>query len=688
MFIENINLKNFGSLKKADLHFKKGFNLINGVTGQGKSTIISAIDYSIRKNSLPLPNMVSWGERNLNSVLNLEHEGKKFRIEGDITKGKTTIHKRNLRIDKEEYDSLDEISNILSGYFDPSLCGAALLTKQGETELIEAKPAERKAILQKIYDLDFKQAISDLENIKKEQEEELRKIEDKILVLENKEYRKLEIVELPYSEEEVKEFQKKISEIQKELFAKEQSLIELKKLQEKVEELEKDYLFKQGKVSLQEKEYDAVVKTISSKKEIHAKNKSEFENTDWEEKAKKIKEEIENLPPLKRIASKENNLPEMETVLRDLYSEMNKAKSDYGAVQEGKCPTCKRPYESSTISDYKEAFQKFTLEYEEYKKEYENHKEEIKEYEKLVEENRQNKELKASKEAEYNYEMENSVLRKQNAEQALKSLEDELETYKKEEERLKVEIANLEKDVLSAKTKLVEEKSNLEAMPEIVSPENLQNKIEVYQSKIDGVNEVKTRNEQAKNHNQEIESLKKQDKQEIVRVKKERDKVTEEIDLYVSCASILKKDFPNYVITQMIGGIEEGINDFIDRVYDGRYQVKMKETKSGIEMLYGPEEVDVRQASGGEQQIYNVSCLVAYAKLANLGVLILDEAFSMLNEDLEIKAFSAIQEMIEDGIFNQVIYITHRDETKNFLITNYQSHVIDVHDGIAEVADG
>lgn len=52
MFVEELNLKNFKSFKKATLKFDKGFNLILGPNGSGKSNIIDAMRFVFGETSL------------------------------------------------------------------------------------------------------------------------------------------------------------------------------------------------------------------------------------------------------------------------------------------------------------------------------------------------------------------------------------------------------------------------------------------------------------------------------------------------------------------------------------------------------------------------------------------------------------------------------------------------------------
>lgn len=47
MIIKKLQLGNYGALKNATINFQKGFNILSGANGQGKSHIIRALAYLI-----------------------------------------------------------------------------------------------------------------------------------------------------------------------------------------------------------------------------------------------------------------------------------------------------------------------------------------------------------------------------------------------------------------------------------------------------------------------------------------------------------------------------------------------------------------------------------------------------------------------------------------------------------------
>jgi len=167
-------------------------------------------------------------------------------------------------------------------------------------------------------------------------------------------------------------------------------------------------------------------------------------------------------------------------------------------------------------------------------------------------------------------------------------------------------------------------------------------------------------------------------------LKKKRDNITIEINLIEQGIVILKKDFPNYVIQNTVSSIEKNTNDFLDKTYNGRYHIKIREDKAGIGILYGSKDKDIRISSGGEQDLFNLGLKHGFCRLTNIGVLMLDEVDKFMSASMSRHTFSIINEMVIDpkNEINQVLVITHKDEIKEMLESDFNAKIFRVENNL------
>jgi chromosome segregation ATPase len=68
---------------------------------------------------------------------------------------------------------------------------------------------------------------------------------------------------------------------------------------------------------------------------------------------------------------------------------------------------------------------------------------------------------------------------------------------------------------------------------------------------------------------------------------------------------------------------------------------------------------------------------VALASITGIGFLILDEIDSDASEDNSISLYS---NLIDSNLFSQIICISHKNDTKEHLLNNYQTKLIELGD--------
>lgn len=702
MKLNRIKVKDFGGLKKADVEFQKGYNLLTGRTGQGKSTMIEAFDTAIRKSQRPLKNIIRWGADNAIIEADFEHEGTSYHVE-ELVKKKG--HTKLLKSGNEEIDALDEVNKFLASRFDPALVGSALVSLQGESELISATPAQRKEVLQKIYDLEFKKQIDDFSTTKKEFEEQVYELDVEISGLKNTKYQFQELAELPYTEEQVKQYKDDISNLEKtieifnvdiERIKKEIQTVEdrTEKYNEKKKELDKKKLeldvVEEKKQNFEDKKNDLRAKKEKAEKEIQAVKELPDDGLDLSD----LEKELENIKLVRVVSFDDKKLVEAEKRVQDLQYDKRELKKQIDLISKGSCPTCGYEFDSHDS----DIFQKKLKDTEEKLKDAERVLYDLKEQKQVVEEKKQanilNKQKRESLKDKIESEKEKYEKNKKYIEEKLSMLEENFKNIKGQKKDVDEQIGDFVEriNVCSLEIQKIEEElsnfglvSTAELKQELdfisskrsknkETKKNLENCVEEYEDDL-------KQNEWKQKLNEEQEELKKQDQKKIDKKVKERDEKLKTIQDYADAIIILKKDFPNYIINSMLEDIENGMNDFVERVYGGRYKLKIRDTKSGIEIVYGENDAPVKEASGGEKQIFNIATKVSYAKLAGLGMLILDEVFSMLNDDLALTCHEAISSMVDEGIFEQVFVISHKEAVKDYLVLQYHASVLEVADG-------
>jgi DNA repair exonuclease SbcCD ATPase subunit len=173
---------------------------------------------------------------------------------------------------------------------------------------------------------------------------------------------------------------------------------------------------------------------------------------------------------------------------------------------------------------------------------------------------------------------------------------------------------------------------------------------------------------------QKIVDLKELSEFESAKVKQQKDlKVVED------SITILKRDFPIFIINQMAKQLEYYMNKFIEQTYNGRYQIKIKETKSGISITYGPEEEDVYFASGFEKGLFSIAYKDALCKISGIDILIMDEPDAFASEENSKQLFTFIGSLKDK--YSQIITVTHKPTVVEMLQNEFGAKVFEVASG-------
>lgn len=662
MIIKNLKLKNYGAINDADIDFQKGFNIISGANGQGKSHIIRSIAYLILNyNKGKIEDDCNWNSESFNIKLDLEHNNKNFLFDTSYTKKNGASKK--LKIDNESYDTNKDVTDILQEYFDPTYCKPALIAFQGEMDVVNATPSERRENLKKIYDLNFTQEIDSLSNEVKNLEKEIQNLQNEISVIENKQYDLHKEKDLPFDHAELLSKEQKLKDLTFKISSVEKEIEKYNLLKKNLESLENDYNYFEDEYAKNWKKIEEVDKSIDNFKEgLNNINKSTLE---------RYKKELSEII-LTRIKPDYDTTKE-ESLRNDIATQKNELKNiveKISLIEKGKCPTCGNDFSNVDIQEFLNK-----------KIEIEN---KINSLNLLLEEEKNNYN-KWKKEYDEN---ENNKTRKNNLEKYIEMEENKIQshisTFKErivDKENLKNSLIE-EREKLSAKIdKIYKEIQDFDMPDQYPEIDEEDKKLAIIlEQEIKNYTDITSYNTWAVLENEKIQKSMIKDKEQIDKLKKEKIKKEKDLVNYSNAVTILKKDFPNYIINSLKEEIEFGMNDILDKAYNGKYHISIQEKRNGLVINYGNKK-EIKLASGAEQNLFTIGFKNAFTKLAGLKVLLLDEVDNFMDENIAKQTFEVINSLIEQGLLNQVILISHKESVKTMLEADYKAKILEVSNG-------
>ncbi len=609
----------------------------------------------------------NWESDYYSLEMNLIHLDKEFNFKYYYDK-KSNKLVRELYIDKEFYKNKD-VTEILAEYFDPALCNSSIISFQGRVDLIDTTPAKRREGLKKIYNLDFSSQIKKAEfKIKDLTDKDLFDLKNNIFSMVNKDYNLNEIVSLPFSEEKRQELEIKLNSLEEKVKNYQLSLekytkinIEIKEIEKKIENINK-IIYTQNNDLLE----------LSNKKQQLVDN---YSNMNWETELKRLERELTDIEFTRPLKNNQLEIDKLKIEIQNLKFELKQVQSNLTASENGLCPECKRPFSSKEKNTYQEDVDNFTKRIQE-----------------------KNKDLKILEDLQIKYnEIINDNKVKENKVTLLKSkidsekvnIENNKKVYQKDIDIKKSEIQNKQLLIEQNNLNLKAYQEKLKSLQEDLPGEKPNIKESIYveisdiKIKIENYNNILIENNVKEEQNKKIEKQKKEDKILLANYLSKQKTVQKEIDTLKRFKIILQKEFPNYVIDQMVGSIEEGMNNIVDMIYEGRYKVKIVKTKAGIDVVYGKNDASIKVASGFEKELFNLGYKHAFSSISNLGILILDEIDSYADETNSEKLFETMGEL--KNLYNQIFIVTHKPNIQEILIQDHEALCYVMDKGKAEI---
>ncbi|MCX6801401.1 MAG: AAA family ATPase [Candidatus Diapherotrites archaeon] len=659
--ITSITLQNWRTHKNSTLEFGKGTNVIVGIMGSGKSSVINAISYALFGTFPALQSkQVSLGEiimarpnkcDNAKVILHFEYGGGNYRIEREISEEKTNYSKlfedEKLVAGPKQKDVNEAIEKILEINYE--LFSRAIYAEQNEMDFfLKLSPRERKQKFDELLGLEKyenarKNAVALQNQFAKANKERNSLLKEQKKLHDPKEEAALR-KKITADEKELEEIEKKITGAKK----------EEKMLREKLkteEEKEKEHKLYSDLLIKTNSKIETLREQIEKSKAISPKEitkKIEKAEKTLEERGKELEgceKEIEKLENESKKQGEEARVcaykkKELERELKEI------------AHLKGKCPTCKRELDdthknklaeeiNSKISEISAAGEKYEREAKIFE-------------EKIAKEKKQRRareeEIKTLRK-EF-YELEAGQRGAKEAEEKAK----QFEALKNEPENLKKEIKKIgfsKEELEKARKAFFEKQSAAELLEEKVS-----SKKELLKNYGNGL--------------QKIAEMKKLFEETEKKIEK-TERAANALGVFGNCLAATQ--------TSLRESLIETVNDATSNIWEKVYpykdftNAKLSIEENGYELKVltrNNEWVRVEGIlSGGERSAAAICIRIAFALVLTkkLSMLILDEP----THNLDTNAVETLGKMLREElprIIDQIFVITHDKQLESAASSN------------------
>jgi DNA repair exonuclease SbcCD ATPase subunit len=312
---------------------------------------------------------------------------------------------------------------------------------------------------------------------------------------------------------------------------------------------------------------------------------------------------------------------------------------------------------------------------------------------KLQKESQENKELRTKLEHEKQLLIERRDTRKREAETSLANAKAALDTEKSNLERLLASAAS----ALAETRKLLDMKKSSKADADkrlgsakaetVINPGDelitVQREIAGKKARIDEYQRILTEREAVIRQREQLKKQKEEDTKRIKILDTELQGKSREVAEIENSVKILKNEFPVYVISHIVKDLEVSMNDFLRRVYGGKYTIKLEDKKNSLRMVYGPKNADAGSglSSGYEKSIFSLAWKWALSKVQNNRALMMDEVDSAASQKNSLVFYKTIGDSMK--LFDQILIVSHKEQTRELLENEYDAQVLTFTDGLA-----
>jgi len=715
--IKKLYIRDFRNIKELIIEPSEYVNLISGNNGEGKSSILYAIEYCLTDNlNEKISEYVRWGCDKFFLEMTFDHSGSEYviKIEGDKTA------KKELKVDGNTYKN-SEATKKLAEIIDPNIIRYSSISEQGKTaQILFDTPANRLKKLKEILGIDkISELCQDLKEDIDKKQIEINLHDKEMKVLEDKTYNFITVEKLPNIEDikskfDILEKDKKNYDLQSviyETYLKDKKLYEdsiinlntydkeTKQFKDKIVELESSQKTHEDNTSVD----DLNEKIINLEKEqIQIQNEREaYQRISL--KIQSLRSSILSesnellLYPLRRLSTckyTNEDLLIVEDLLTKDKINIASVKKSLQLAKEGKCPTCGQDYIVNadelkvminalqfTILDNEEKIKEIKKEIEDYNKSF-NEQEKIK----IRRQNCQNKidDCQSELDGLLNGFIERDLNEPQvDYRNTISSLQKKIKDHNAVN-LFNVNISNEVRDFknkIETNIKLSEQFRKVLLPVEVNEPEMydhveyefLKSEILIYDARLKDQEKLIA-------HNEKIEEEKESDKLKIKSLISFIDSISYKVGILKESRQILDKDFSAWLIDQGAEYLKEKMNEFFSNAY-GKYEITFSQDKNSIDFFYsdGDNISPCSMASGHEQKVLAVGFRIALSSLNNIGLMMLDEVDSDGSGERSLQLYEAI---LSNMSGTQFFAISHSEETKEMLLQQHGSKEFNVVNGM------
>jgi len=695
-------LKNFMCIDEADLDFPENKStMIVGENGSGKSAVLCSIGLafdSYKKGA----SFSDYIKKNTNEAkVFIEAKIHNEPITFDITLSrKGTAFGRIITYKEKEYinTECDQLLETLEvTYF-----SKVIFSMQDEGDITLMKPAARADLLSKLLEYDFStivskvsELIADLKNKVVDNNASI-KLNTELSAEKTKE---IAIVEtLDFTNEDIKTYEEKQKSVELKIQAydkisEDNSLIneEIETVRKSLEPLTKELETPTSIITRESEKLVGLKKDLESYESRKYSIEEEILKAESTILAKTIKSES----VLASLDNSETAISEVEAKLTEsrkigtsytvsytqICSSIEKINSDIKFMEQGTCPTCSSTIDQSQVpalnsqketlsKDKTEIISKQTLErdnqvkLDEILKDKQKIKSDIKgELTSLTD---AIKTLNAS----ISESKKKLVELVKPLEETLSACELLIKTNSDKKNAIQEKILAIQKQISLLETSRVTQERS-EKVAFIVEKNSIIEKLKDFSKRMASILEVEQSNARLI---KEIASC----ELKVVELKALNVLMNQEIEDNVEAKKVLDKDLPNYLIVKTCDKLEKRINRFVHSVFPDM-TIKMYQDKKGVDFFYVPAGsydadpenkeswINIAMSSGCEKAALSVGWRVALAESYGIDILMLDEVDSAATDKSSEKLLTTV---LDSSKFSQVFIVTHRKETRDFLVNS------------------
>lgn len=660
-------------IKSADIDLSSNIVILEGDNGQGKSAVMEAIAICLaeRKRADSVKEFVQKGFDHGKIILNMKYNNQPIIFDVTLNVRGGTPLERDVEYNNKHYIN-SEVTDLLKE-LDFTFYSDIILSMQGQDDIATMTPVQRANLLQRLFQFDFTEKLKGVNDKIDEANDIIKlnnsKVEYLTKELDSKKQRRdsITLKPLPFTTEEYYEKQKQQDLLFNKLASIKNTLHEMNKYYEKRNQLVNQSTLLSGNIY-----------KLNQKKDEAKKSKEALEKFDFDNQKKALKENIDKYT--EEVSKLSKNIIDCNNIINSITAESSKLSQDiatfkykrtdfakkYDLINKGVCPECGQ----STCN----------MDHSSIDKDNKNNEDLIEQSQNKINElsnslSAKKKELEdlytAQQTATSNkiaVEINLTSLEKQNNEYVsnimpldeYNKLKSDLKDFTEQKELIEKELSTLDSEIEKHKS-VITEQNEIESLYNVLKDSIKSfDDIMVYNS---------ASQQQIKQYDEDIENS----KLNIEELKKSAASLSKTIDCYNEVKTIIGKELPNFLIVKTCSKLEQEMNIFVQEVFP-EFKIRLLQSKRGVEFFYTVDPnndmnnvkslINSKMASGYERSVLGIAFKVALCRAYGLTFAALDEIDSAASDDNSMKTF---QSLINSNVFQQMIFITHKEPTKEMI---------------------